>query len=224
MRGILGLFAKSPFAPLVEHTTRVQETVKMVRPLFETFLAGDRTRLQEVYEEICLREHRADETKNDVRDRLPKSVFLPVNRGDILTYLKEQDSIADAVEDLGVILTIRRPKSVPEFEPKLLELVDQAVKTAEILFEAAREMSHLAAASFTGPEAERVLERVAEVNRHEWEADQRQAEFSKLVYQHEERIDPISVFQWVHIAEVLGEVANHAENTGDMLRLMLARS
>lgn len=224
MRGILKLFAKSPFGLVVKHTTQVQETVQLVRPLFETFLAGDRKKLVEVYEEICRREHEADETKSAVRDHLPKSVFLPVNRGDILTYVREQDSIADAVEDLGVILTMREAKFVPEFEPKLLELVDRVVEAAELLFDAAREITNLAATSFAGPEVDRALRMVAEVNRKEWEADQQQAEFSKIVFEHEDEIDPISVFQWMHIAEVLGDVADHAENTGDMLRLMLARA
>jgi predicted phosphate transport protein (TIGR00153 family) len=222
MRGILRLFAKSPFGLLVKHTVKVREAVHLLRPLVEAFLDGDQGRLDEVYQQICLLEHDADETKNAVREHLPKSVFLPVNRGDILNYVKEQDGIADAVEDLGVILTMRQPKTVPDFGPKLLELVDQVTRTAELLFEAAQEMTNLAAASFAGPEVERVLQKVGEVNVAEGKADRLQAEFSRLVFEYESEIDPISVFQLMHIVEVLGDVADHAENTGDALRLMLA--
>lgn len=224
MRGIMKLFAKSPFGLLVQHTVLVQETVELVRPLFEAFFAGDAERLKQTRKEIFKREHNADEAKNKIRDTLPKSIFLPVNRADILSYVKEQDGIADAVEDLGVILSIREPKFIPEFQPKLLEVVDQVLKTADLLFDAAREMTDLAAAAFSGPEVEKVLEKVAQVNHGEWEADKLQAEFSKLLFQHEDEIDPISIIQWMHIVEVLGAVADHAENTGDMLRLMLARA
>jgi predicted phosphate transport protein (TIGR00153 family) len=222
MRGILRLFAKSPFGLLVKHTTQVREAIQLLRPLVEAFLADDRSKLEEVYDQVCALEHDADETKNAVRRHLPKSVFLPVNRGDILYYVKEQDGIADAVEDLGVILTMRQPKTVPDFEPRLLELVDQVTKAAELLFEAAQEMTNLAAASFAGPEVDRVLAMVAEVNTAEGKADRLQAEFSRLVLAHESEVDPISVFQWMHIVEVLGDVADHAENTGDALRLMLS--
>ena len=224
MRGILKLFAKSPFGLTVKHATQVQKTVQLARPLIDALLAGDKSRLDEVYKTISKAEHQADEVKNEIRDRLPKSVFLPVNRGDILTYIKEQDGMADAVEDLAVIVTMRQPQMVPEFEAKLRELIDHVLITAEVMFDAAREMTTLAAAAFSGPEVDKVLKMVADVNRKEWEADLLQAEFSKLVFQHENEIDPISVFQWMHIVEVIGEVADHAENTGDMLRLMLARS
>ncbi len=222
MRGILRLFAKSPFGLLVKHTVKVSDAVHLLRPLVEAFLAGDRDRLEQIYQEICELEHDADEMKNAVREHLPKSVLLPVNRGDILNYVKEQDGIADAVEDLGVILTMRQPKTVPELGPKLLELVDQVTKTADCLFEAAQEVTNLAAASFAGPEVERVLRKVSDVNVAEGKADRLQAEFSRLVFERESDIDPISVFQLMHIVEVLGDVADHAENTGDALRLMLA--
>lgn len=224
MRAIIRLFAKSPFGLLVKHSGQVQETVQLLRPLIAAFLAGDKAGLRDLHDEICRKEHKADETKAAVRDHMPKSVFLPVNRGDVLNYIKEQDGIADAVEDLAVIMKMRTPKIVPELEPKLLALVDQVVSAADDLFDAARRMTNLAASSFSGPEVDKVLEMVAKVNHAEWEADKLQAEFSAMVFEHEDEIDPISVFQWVHIVEVLGDVADHAENTGDMLRLMLAHS
>ena len=224
MRGILGLFAKSPFGLMVKHTGLVRETVQLVRPLFDALLADDREQLAQIYEEICQKEHEADVTKNQVRDHLPKSVLLPVNRGDILTYVKEQDGIADAVEDVAVILMMRDPKRIPAVDAKLMELVDQVSGTAELLFQAAGELTNLVAASFSGPEVNMVLSLVAEVHGAEAKSDRLQAEFSKLVFQHEGEIDPISIFQWMRIVEGLGDVADHAENTGDVLRLMVARA
>ena len=35
MRTIHRLFGKSPFGPLIEHTRRVHETVKLLHPLLE---------------------------------------------------------------------------------------------------------------------------------------------------------------------------------------------
>lgn len=223
MRGILKLFAKSPFGLLVRHTGQVRETVYLLRPLFEAFLAANHPRLVEVYDQICEKEHEADETKNEVRNRLPRSVLLPVNRGDVLGYIKEQDGIADAVEDIGVILTMREPKLLPEFEGPLLQLVDKVTEAAEILFQAAAEVTNLVDASFAGPEVARVLEIIARVHAVEATADHLQAEFSKLVFSEEARIDPVSVYQWMKIVEVLGDVADRSENTGDLLRLMLVQ-
>src|SRR5690606_7482771 len=107
VRSILGLFAKSPFGPLAEHAHRVHETVVLIRPLVEAFIEGDWSRTQELYERISRLEHDADVLKNDIRDHLPKSLFLPVDRGDVLLFLREQDRVADSAEDLGVLLTMR---------------------------------------------------------------------------------------------------------------------
>jgi len=57
----------------------------------------------------------------------------------------------------------------------------------------------------------------------EWEADKRQAEVSKRLFDHEAEIGPVSVMFWMNIFRVLGAVANHAENTADLLRVMLAK-
>ncbi|MFQ5688650.1 MAG: TIGR00153 family protein [Gemmatimonadota bacterium] len=223
MRTIYQLFGKSPFGPLVAHTQRVHEAVKLIRPLFEAFLDEDWDRALEIYRTISKLEHKADVLKSEIRDHLPRSMFLPVDRGDVLKYLKEQDAIADAAEDLGVMLTLRQTPCPAALRPLLLDLVAQVIKTSELLVEAGLELTRLFETSFGGPEVDKVLRRVAEVDDQEWEADKRQWQVSKALLEHEQELDPVSVFLWMHIIEVLGAVANHAENTGDMLRLMLAR-
>ena len=90
MRGILKLFAKSPFGLTVQHATQVQKTVQLARPLIDALLAGDNVRLDEIYKTISKAEHQADEVKNEIRDRLPKSVFLPVNRGVLILKLGDK--------------------------------------------------------------------------------------------------------------------------------------
>jgi predicted phosphate transport protein (TIGR00153 family) len=85
----------------------VRETVALVEPLFEAFLAGDGAATRRLYEQISKLEHRADNIKNDIREHLPKSLLMPVDRGDVLLFLKEQDRLADRAEDLGVLLTMR---------------------------------------------------------------------------------------------------------------------
>nr|PZN91225.1 MAG: TIGR00153 family protein [bacterium] len=223
VRSILGLFAKSPFGPLAEHTQRVHDTVVLIRPMMEAFLEGDWTRTQEIYERISRLEHDADVIKNDIRDHLPKSLFLPVDRGDVLLFLREQDRVADAAEDLGVLLTMRRTPTPPAMKRVVLDLVDSVIRTSEAWFEAAAELPTLQEASFAGAEVDKMMERIKRVSDLEWEADQRQATASKVLFEHEEEIGAVSVMMWMNILRVLGAVANHAENSADMLRLMMAR-
>ena len=131
MRTFHQLFGKSPFALLVEHTRRVHRTVELIEPLFEAFLAEDWETCEALYEKISKREHKADLEKNKVRDQLPKSMFLPVDRGDVLKYLKEQDSIADAAEDVAVLVTIRKTPCPEALKPLVLDFVAQVILTSE---------------------------------------------------------------------------------------------
>jgi predicted phosphate transport protein (TIGR00153 family) len=223
MRSILGLFAKSPFGPLAQHTERVHETVVLIRPLFEAFIAEDWAEAASMYERISRLEHKADNIKNEIRDNLPKSLFLPVDRGDVLTFLREQDAIADGAEDLGVLLSMRNTPTPEAMREPLLQFVDQIIATSELWYTTCRELPNLQEASFSGPEVSRTIERVKQISDMEWEADKLQAAVTRLVFEQEAELGAIFVFFWFNVLRVLGGVANHAENSADLLRLMLAK-
>lgn len=223
MRTIVGLFGRSPFGPLAEHTERVHDTVMLIRPLFEAFLAGDRDRTQDIYEQICRLEQEADTIKNEIRDHLPKSLFLPVNRADVLMFLKEQDALADGAEDLGVIMTMRRTPVPEEMAEPILAFVDQVIRTSEVWYETVKELPALQEASFTGPEVGQTIASIIRVSDLEREADEQQAGVTKMLFARETELGAVSVFFWMNIFKTLGSVANHAENSADLLRLMLAR-
>ena len=223
MRNVMGLFGRSPFKPLADHAARVHETVVLLPEMFNAFMTGDWDTTQSFYERISKLEHKADVIKSEIRDHLPKSMFLPVDRGDILLFLKEQDAIADAAEDLGVLLTLRRTPTPAGIREDVLEFVQQVVATSEVWYQVATELPILQEASFTGPEVEKTLEQVTKVGEMEWKADQLQWAVSRRLFEVEEELGPVSVSIWMHILEVVGKVANHAENTADLLRLMLAR-
>lgn len=223
IKAIAELFGRSPFGPLVRHTRKVHETVAQVLPIIDAFLAGDHAEVERIYDRISDLEHEADEIKREIRNHLPKSLFLPVDRGDMLKFLKEQDAIADTAEDIAVLLTIRKTSIPPELHDDVLRLTREVISVSEQLVEAAQEMENLYEASFGGREAEKVIELIEKVNHGEYEADKIQTEVSRRVYDLEERLDPVSIYFIMKLFRVLGAIANHAENTGDSLRMMLTR-
>ena len=98
------LFGRSPFRPIQEHMEVVHECVETVLPLFEALRDRDRAALLRHKQQICELENRSDELKNDIRSHLPKSLFMPVDRRDLLDLLNAQDSIADACQDIAELL------------------------------------------------------------------------------------------------------------------------
>ena len=117
MRSIFSMFAKSPFKPLVSHMDKVRACVEQVKPLFDALDKKDYDSVQKISELIVKLEHEADMIKDDIRNHMRQSMFLPVDKRDFMHLLSAQDDIADAVEDLAVILRIKtwilRLKSSP---------------------------------------------------------------------------------------------------------------
>lgn len=223
MRTFFELFAKSPFTPLAKHAEKVYEVCQQIQPLMDAMLEEDWERAKDVYERISLLEHQADQLKQEIRDHLPRSLFLPVDRGDLLRYLKTQDAIADAVEDVAVLVTMRQTRAPADMREKVRELVAQIVRAAETWYSIAMQLPDLQESSFTGPEVAKVLDLVQRLHQQEWEADKLSAALGRLTVRHEEELGAVSVNFWMRIAGKLGDVANHAENAADLLRLMLSR-
>ncbi len=215
------LFGKSPFEPLHQHMLKVKACVGLVRPLMDAFLKGEQEKIKDVAKKIFKAEHDADMVKKEIRSNLPKGIFLPVARGDILRFLKEQDNIADSAEDLAALLILRKTTVPEELKEKLKKFVDKVLETYEVAMTVSSEIKLLAETSFGGEEAHKVMELIEQLKVKEWEADKAQMNVARKMFSIEKKLDPVSVMMWMHIFKELGTLANHAENAGDQMRLML---
>ena len=215
------LFGKSPFEPLYQHMLKVKECVDLVRPLMDAFLNEEDKKVEGFAKKIFKAEHEADLVKKELRNQLPKSIFLPVARGDLLRFLKEQDNIADSAEDLAVLITLRKTRVPEELKKELKDFVDKVLETYEMAMRVSSEIKLLAETSFSGSEAHKVMQLIEELKVDEWEADKAQMKAAKKLFSIEEKLDPVSLLMLMNIFKELGILANHAENAGDQMRMML---
>ena len=215
------LFGKSPFDPLHQHMLKVKECVDLVKPLMGSFIKGEGDKVKVYAKKIFRAEHEADLVKKEIRNHLPKSIFLPVARDDILSFLKEQDNIADSAEDLAALLILRKMAVPEELREELKDFVDKVLKTYEAAMSVSSEIKILAETSFGGVEAHKVMDLIEQVKLDEWEADKAQMKIAKKMFSIEKKLDPVSVMMWLYIFRELGNLANHAENAGDRMRMML---
>ena len=224
MRGILaGLFAKSPFGPLNEHMAAVKKCVDLLKPMFEALIEKDYGRVEELASQISKLEHKADIIKNEIRDHLPKSIFLPVSRTDILNFLKEQDAIADDVEDVGVLLTVRKTYLPAELKDELFAFIDKVLETFELTVQVTGELRLLMESSFGAAEVEKVLELVNRIGKAEWEADTLQFQLAQMMFHLENQLSPVDIYILLSVFRQVARLADHAENVGDLLRLMISK-
>ena len=203
---------------------KVVEAAHLMAPLMEHLIADEQEAVLAMAKQVSRVEGEADDIKKDIRAHLPKSLFMPVDRGDLLRQLSAQDSIADAAEDVGVLLTLRKMSPPPWMHECLKDYVAAVLKTVDQSGAVVAELDVLVEASFGGPEADRVIEMVDALHLAEHEADKLQDQIAKLVFQHEDDMKPVAVFMWSKIFNKLGDLANHAENVGDRIRLFVSEA
>ena len=220
---IAELFGRSPFGPLVEHTKKVHECVMIVRPLAEAVVKEDYEGVHRLQDKVSKLEYEADKIKHEIREQIPRRYFLAVGRDELENFLRCQDKIADSVEDFAVILLIRNTKIHPDLKDEFFEFIDQILKVSTMLMDAAEELQTLAETSFGGAEAKSVLNRIADLGEEEWKADRMQRKLCQHIYQLEKELDPITVIFYDKMINALSKIANEAENTGDLLRIMIVK-
>lgn len=222
IRSIWGLVAKSPFGAYAEMAVQVQACTNLVPDLFEAVYAGDQEKILALAKEISHREHEADVTKTRVRDGMPHSLLLPVDRRDALDVLASLDAIADCAEDVAILFTLRRMEPHEALTQPLRLLVDRVMTTVDKALEIVKQLDDVSRASFAGREAERIRDMIDELGRLEHEADKAQDMLAKALFSIEDEIKPVAVLMWGKIFNKVGDIANHAERTGNRLRLFFA--
>lgn len=222
MSDMRSLFKVSPFEPLREHLAKAMECVTMVKPMFEALRDGDYDRIESLAGDVFKAEHQADIIKNEVRQTIPRTFFLPVFRGDLLGYLKLQDDIADAAEDLAVLLTIKRLQWPEPLSDAIFAYIDKVVGVCDKAKALSDHLPVLAEQNFDAQAVDRAIEMVEAIEKAEWEADRLSYSLAKALFAEEDNMKPTDIFLWSKVFGELGQLANYAENIGDRLRRMLA--
>jgi predicted phosphate transport protein (TIGR00153 family) len=222
MRTILSMFAKSPFKPLVSHIEKVNECVNQIKPLFDAFLSSDYEKVESIAKQISKVEYKADKIKDDIRQHLPQSIFLPVDKRDFMHLLSAQDDIADAVEDLAVLMRIKNINIPDALSQPLMELVDYVVALANDACGMIRELEDLLEASFGGAEAEKVEKMASDLGVAEYEADKMQFLLAQKLFSLRD-ISAADLFLLNELIKKLGGVADQSEKIGKTLRVFISR-
>ena len=217
------LFGESPFGALQTHMRVVIECAREVRPLIEALLENDQPRVVASKERIFEREAEADRIKNELRLHLPKSLFMPVDRRDLLEVLHLQDSIANTAQDIAGLLVERRMNIPPFLRDPLMELTERCLHTCELAASVIEELDELLATGFRGREVDKVDEMLQALNDAEDETDLLGIALARALFDHEDELKPVSVMMWYQIIEWIGDLADYAEKVGDHLRLLIAK-
>lgn len=221
MSKFIELFRVSPFEPLREHMIKVMQCVHYLPPMFEAMRHEDAVQAEVLTKDIFKSEHEADLIKDEIRQSIPKTFFLPVYRGDLLGYLKLQDDMADAAEDVAVLLTIKRLTLPRELADDTVNLVAMVMDVCDKADGVSAYLTTVLSSRFAALEVERASTMVADVEKAEWDADRAQYRLAQSLFALEDQLKPTDILLWFNVYGTLGKLANAAEKTADRIRRML---
>ena len=218
-----GIFGSSPVSPLQQHMSKVYKCAQELVPLFNAVINEDWDEVSRLHKVISDLENEADDMKKELRLNLPKGLFMPVNRQDLLEVLLMQDKIANKAKDISGLILGRHMKLPECIHEDYIRFVERCVAACKQARKAINEFDELVETGFSGREVEIVTEMITKLDDIESDTDTLQAHIFAEIFTIEETLPPVQVMFLYKIIEQTGDIADHAENVGSRLQLMLAR-
>jgi predicted phosphate transport protein (TIGR00153 family) len=207
---IFGGKENSVFEAIEDHLNVVNESLVAFRELMAAYLEGDFERAKAFEREVDELESKADGLRRSIETMLYEGAFLPANRGDYVRLSELIDQVADAAESAAHTLILARPKVPVELKKELIELVEAAIKTYEVLIDDVKALNS---------DVDRAIELSKAVEDAEEGADEVEYEVKRKVFE-SETITTYAKLIWNQILTKIGDIADRAEDASDQVMLM----
>jgi len=220
---ILQMLSRSPFKPMQEHIAKAQACAVELIPFFEAVIAEEWEKAEAIQQRIAVLEGEADAMKKDVRQNLPKSIFLPVARTDLLELLRMQDKIANRAKDIAGLMVGRQMRIPEQLQSLMTEYVRTSLSTSEQALKALNELDELVTSGFGGHEVDMVEEMIHQLDDREHKTDELERQVRNALFKIEKDLDPVDVMFMYNVINWIGDLADRAQQVGSRLHLLLAR-
>ncbi len=217
------MFAGSPMQPLQDHMAQVHLCASELVIFFEAVIDQNTARIQEAQTSIVNFEHEADKLKKSLRLSLPKGMFLPVSRHDLLDMLTMQDNIANKSKDIAGLMLGRQMVLPESIAPLFLTYVKRSIDAVAQADTAINELDELVETGFRGREVKVVEKMIKTLNQIESDTDEIQIQIRSVMFKIETGLPPIDAMFIYRIIEWVGDLADLAQRVGSRLQLMLAK-
>ncbi len=216
------VFGRSPIGPIKSHIACAHRAATLLSPFFAAVIDDNWPEAEKLQQQISTLEEDADKIKHQLRRSLPKSLFLPVPRGDLLNLLAVQDKVANRAKDIAGIV-IGRHMSIPKpLQNTFQHYVQRSIDTSKQALKAINELDDLLETGFRGREAAIVESMIEELNAIESHTDELQIQIRRQLFKQEDKLPPVDVMFLYQIIEWVGDLADRASRVGGYLHLLLA--
>jgi predicted phosphate transport protein (TIGR00153 family) len=216
MSTIARLLGKSPFALLQMHMSLVAQCLAKLNELFSCAPSN----IDSLVESVCKLEHETDVMKNEIRNHLPKKIWMPMDRSHFLEMLSIQDSVADQAETIALSLQLRPIED--HFLKRLQALFQKSYATFSLTEQIVRELGMLLESSFGGVEAEKVKELVTRVAHLEDETKGDQHALLEELFSSGEKFSTPDFYLLAKLTQDIGALSFICERLANRIRMVLA--
>jgi len=213
------LFYRSPFENLQKHADKVKECASLFENAVTCHLSDQCKDFDLLTDQVARMESEADAIKRNIRNHLPRGILMPVDKFQLFQYLKEQDKVLDEVEEALFWLSFRPrgiPKDVGTDFQHLVKSVVQPVEKLPRLVSMATDFFK----SRSEDERTRMKSLIHDIRQYEHEADLLERELKLKIFATIK--EALVVFHMIRLVEIVGDIADHAENAADRMRAMIA--
>ncbi|MBN4060953.1 TIGR00153 family protein [bacterium AH-315-I18] len=223
MRTIASLFGRSPFGPIQAHMSKVALCINLTQQLVDAFLAGRFTEVKELSPKISAAEYQADLLRDDIRNHLPKSLFMPIDRRDLIELLVTQDRIAGCCERTGHLLCLTSFTVPQVLQEDLKNYIQTNLDAFKVAHEVIEQIDELIEYAFSGSEAEKVRVLVDKVAHIEYTASKLGWHFLSMLYEAEESLTKSQFNLLQRLLEEIGMISKLCELVANQIRMTLER-
>lgn len=220
VRSVTDVFGYSPFEDLHRHAELCGKAVEKLTEQFKACIENDCERLKVLEKEIDSLEYQADIIKHEIRGHVTKSLLMPVDRHDLLHFLKMQDNIIDHCEHVAHMIAYRQIKAEQEIWDLIMELLPKIQETVNEYEKMVDHIKRLLASSFSKKEIVDALEHVPTVEELEHQCDKIQIEIHRRIFNSRSE-NPLDLILLNEIVVKLGEIANSTARAADAFRSMI---
>lgn len=197
------------FERLGEFSEQVVIIVNRLLDMVERFAADRYEELEESARELDALESRADDTKEEILDRLYLGGVFPIHRADLARLIGSMDSIANLSAGAADRIVLRKFSLPPQVNELLVKLAQADVDAVERLREAVVAM---------GSDLREAIKLAGEVDKLESRADDIFAEVYRCMFDMD--TDFKTFHQLKAIIERLESIADRCSQNAELLRHM----
>jgi len=214
------LFGKSPISPIQDHIGVAHKCVSELTHFIEAVIGND-WEVAEKHAQMVFRLE--DEAKRNIRLTLPKSLFLPLPRSDLLEMLRKQDKLANLAKDIAGLMLGRKMKIPETIAQQLLAYTKCSEEAACQTVKTLSQLDELIETGFGGREIHVIEGLVAELDRLEHQTDVMQIEVRSGLFSIEDDLNPVNVMFLYKIIEWIGEIADNSQVVGNRMLYLIAK-